>query len=258
MRALGTRVVSLSCAAVVVMWCTATEPLAHHQAPPSAAAGVSVLRRARAGLGGDAAFARVRSLTVEYSHRWTTNASDEPRASAFTIGRPDRFSSTVLSFTHTLVGDAFWQSVDNPESIRETARRNTRVNFWIWSLVFLLDPPPDAGLVLTSAGRRTIAGVAGEALDITGPDAFQMTLLFESRSSRPLLFAMPWQTMDSGGGGGEERPRIAKFFDYRTVAGVLFPYRIEDDIGAFHARLQVTRVQVNAPTVERLFAPPRR
>jgi len=223
--------------------------------PASAPSVPVLLKAAQTALGGESAFARVRSLTVRYTLQWTTNPNSRPRPFAFTMVMPDGMWAQTGRVTHTLKGEAFWQNEDNPAEIRAIAHQNARVDFVLWTLVFLLRTPTVMPLDAEVRGPSAIGTVRGDGLLFRGKDGFRMTLLIDQHTRQPLGFSMPWDNTTTSG-RNNEMERTGQLSDYREVGGVRFPHRIDEAFGTDRSRMQVTELLVNPEGVDKLFVKP--
>jgi len=123
----------------------------------------------------------------------------------------------------------------------------------VWSLVFLLEPSASSVPISKPSSVRTIADVTGEALDIAGPDGLTLTLLFDPKSHRPVLFSLPWDQTTSRGDRTAQTTRTGRLLDYRRIGNTWFPFGIDESTGPYRAKLEVTAVTVNPPGVDQLF-----
>lgn len=142
----------------------------------------------------------------------------------------ERYGGTLLS---KMIADAKSQ---------EAAAHGMQANFMMVCLTFLAGLPPAMTTTVDDLGVRDFTKTRGRTISFHNlSERIRMQLVLDAVTAQPL--ALVRHVVNST--TGESADRIAVFEDYRVVAGVRFPHRIEEWIGTSHARVVVTRIAVN-------------
>jgi hypothetical protein len=219
-----------------------------------------VISCARAALGGSDALSAVSSLafTVDITPD-ASNKKGRPSTDEITLEFPNGFRKTErlpfpnradLVFTRGFSGDRQWATGDDQTQTQEpneNSLRTLRKEFASWALMLLLRETPAVPVkwspdVAVTAGNFTITG--------TGPDDFNMTLLLDRSTCRPL--AATWDRAanygDAMSGRTSETGRHLErrdLLDVRTFDGIRLPTRIRTSTdGVPRAELKVGSVRV--------------
>ena len=220
-------------------------------APASVADAQRVLTRAREALGGVDRLAAVKTLVVEgvrLRSPGSPHAEGDPYG--FKLMLPDRYQSLRSMFRHTIDGGEFWMNERAGDilvdaDIRAVAERSTRWNFIYHCLLFLTKVPESI-----RADSRYVGAMADDAdkrewIEVTA-SGFRTPLKigFDRATGLP-------RAVRSTGTEGESVDTLS---GYRAVDGILFPFVIEDRLGANQAVTTISSIIVNAGVVAADFA----
>ncbi len=216
----------------------------------------------RTALGGSDALSSVSMLafTIDLTPD-PANKRGRPSTDEITLEFPNGFRKTErypfpngadIVLRRGFSGDKQWIVSDDEETrVQEPTENSLRVlrrEFAHWALLLLLRETPSAPFkwspeVVVNSGQLEVSG--------TGPDDFNMTLLLDSSSCRPL--AATWDRAENYGdmmsGRTSERGRHLErrdLLEYRTFDGIRLPTRIRTSTdGVPRAELKVANVQVS-------------
>jgi hypothetical protein len=212
-----------------------------------------LLERAQMALGGVSAFHNIRNIVIEGELVWTSNPHSSVTPFGYTIVPPDRFQSRTKRVAHTLAGDRFWQNVENPDAVRQIAKRNTQQNFVIWSLIFLVEPPKTVPTKMTilrsvSFGQQRAIGIHFET-----DDGMDITLVLDPQTAHPVGCVQVTALQSSSGTQSGPTKSEWRFENYRRVGGIDVPFTIERQINDWSSRSTFTSIRTNVPGVEATF-----
>ena len=171
----------------------------------------------------------------------------------------------------------------NSPQMKEAMENGVRADFTRVMLTFLLAAPTSIPVEYAFAGEAESPDGKADAVDVTGPNNFNVRLFLDQKTHRPLMFTyrgrQPQMIMRSvmGGPSGnrEEAEKKAKeeadraaanmqappevefqitLDDYRAVDGVQFPHSITRSVdGKVTEELTLKKIKVNAPIKPQTF-----
>lgn len=221
--------------------------------PPTSAVSPSVmalLARARASLSAGTDVSRVVGLHVVGTRTRSLDSRPTVDPYEFKLLLPGRFQWRAGDVLHTLADGAFRQNIPADEHIREIAARQHRYRFIDTCLTFLARVPPDMATTIEDRGIQGFDGVQGRCLSIFyAPERIRIDFLLDETTGRPLATVAHGRTY---GADGSSAPNdaVALFGDYREVAGIRFPHRIEERRRSDRALIAVSGIAVNTMTAE--------
>ena len=279
-----------------------------------------LIKQARAALGGEEALGKLQSLSasgklrrfVKYiSVRSPTKVEEKEKTLSGKVEvdllPPDKFRKHVSSHTlrgfkysyeEVVNGDQAWRKPPLPIAssnrdsrvidVSDVGRsfamqaQNARQQMALYTLAWLLQPPPSFPLELSYAGLfKTEIGVV-EIIVAQGPGDFQLILLLDQKTHLPLALATVFvesprksilvevasvsqrhirETYDRARKERQARAQPPqrnemqyRFSDYRQVGGVLLPYRITTALnGEVIEELEITGFALNHPINPKKF-----
>lgn len=267
---------------------------------PQADKAQQVLSQARAAMGGETRLAAVKSLSVSGKYRRSTGSMQMGGELELDFLLPDKFlrSDTVQGpggATSTLLdalnGDQAWRDTRNGPSMgggmmmirRDGANdpaalaaqtRQLRQDAARYLVALLLTAPGNMPLQFKYAGEAEAEDGRADALDITGPDNFQMRLFIDTKTHLPLMISYqgpaPMLRMQTATAqrppSREDLERMAqrahdeapprppqvevqlRFSDYGSENGIQFPHHIGRTMGTdVSEEWDVTTFKVNPP-----------
>ena len=215
-----------------------------------------LLARARAALSGTRQIDSVTGLDISGSDTQLhdTGARDGPYA--FTLAWPDRLELRIGPVLHTLAGTVYSRRLADPNRfggpmidrlmndprIIATATSGMHWHLLRLSLTYLARAPAD--VFASDEGIRDFGQLKGRTVGFRDRDGrLQAQLVLDPESYQPLGLATSVHTI----GGAVDRGDstwISLFGDYRLVAGVRLPHRIDEWNGFSHSRVMVTAATV--------------
>lgn len=238
------------------------EPLTPPQAEPQATEPPPGLVCIQNALGGARAFAGVSSLRIIADTKPVASSGMRPIPGTREIsvvfpdqyknahvGTPPGATGSTLNSITGFDGDAILSSVGTPDAVRSVrtpdAMRNARLQFIREMLMRLPRALPGVTLtqrVASDGGRERLA------IDASGPDRFQATLLADSSTCVPVALQYAMDRLD----------RMIVRTDlsaYRAFGGIRFPTMLKTSRGGIpYTEERVSRVDVNAPGADQYFA----
>jgi hypothetical protein len=172
-------------------------------------------------------------------------------------------------------------AANNPQ-ILAAIENGVRADFTRVMLTFLLAAPTSIPVEYAFAGEAESPDGKADAVDVTGPNKFNVRLFLDQKTHRPLMFTyrgrqpqMIMRTMTASGGNREEAAKKAReeadhaaanmqappevefqmaLDDYRAVEGVQFPHSITSSVdGKVTEELTLKKIKVNAPIKPQTF-----
>lgn len=247
-----------------------------------------ILAQARAAMGGENKLAAVKSLSVAGKYQRAVGGMQmggeleldfllpDKYLRSDTIQGPGGSSSTLLD---ALNGEQTWRDTrqgpsmgggmfvlrrdpPNAAAAQSGQLRQLREEAGRYILSLLLMSPNFLPLQFKYAGEAQAEDGHADAIDVTGPDNFQMRLFIDTKTHLPLMISyqgpapmMRVQTFQRG-----QRPERApqeampepaqvevqlRFSEYRAENGLQFPHRIERSMGEVSEQWDITTVKVN-------------
>jgi hypothetical protein len=229
------------------LWALALAALAEVRAsqatvPPAV---VVWLDRAQAHLGREKRIGSVVSLDVAGSR--TRNLGQRPVTEPyqFRLLFPNHFQWRSGDVLHTFSNGVFWQRPRFAEDIRRAAARSLQQNFIESCLRHLARIPPKMAATAEDRGLQDFGWVKGRVISVYSPvDRLRVELVLDPDTARPLA-TVTHGVVARSDGTTVPNDRIAMLQDYREVAGVRLPHRIEERSQADHAVIVLTRIAVN-------------
>lgn len=235
-----------------------TPPQAEPQAAPQPAEPPPGLVCIQSALGGVRAFAGVSSLRIIADTKpvATSGMRPIPGRQEINVVFPDRYKRahvghppTPLSSTTGFDGDAILSGLGPADAMRSLrtpdAMRNARLQFMREMLMRLPRALPGVTLtqrVASDGGRERLA------IDVSGPDRFQATLLADPNTCVPVALQYAMNRLD--------RMIVrTELSEYRAFGGIRFPTMLKTSHGGIpYTEERVSRVEVNAPGADQYFA----
>lgn len=211
-----------------------------------------LLQQARQALGPPEAIDAIGSIQAAGSRLWVANP-DSSDPMGFTILRPDAFQWNTGRVAHTLKGADFWQSVTNPPALQAIARENTERNAMLWSLLLLLDSSVSLPVTMKSKPGARVEGLDGQAAEFAGRGGFAVTVIFDRTTHRVAGFSREVATTSTSLLSATEMRQLVRVLEFRTVAGVAFPVKFDEQYGRMRAITTLQTVMVNPPKAGALF-----
>jgi hypothetical protein len=234
--------------------------------PPGVAA---LLERARIGLQAGGQFTRIRSLDVTGTETRALGARSKVDPYEFKLLPPDNFQMRVGPLLHVVASGAYSRRLVDPAryggsmvnalmgdaASQKAAARGMQMHLLRLSLGFLVQAPSGAVVTAEDQGVRDFVRVKGRTIAFRIPaERIQVDLVLDPATSLPLATVSHGRT--SGQGGVVDSDWVSLLTDYREVAGVRFPHRIEEWVGTTASTAVLTRVSVNGLKPEDFVAKP--
>lgn len=217
-------------------------PASKAAVPPAVAAW---LARAQTQLSGENRVGSVVSLDVAGTR--TRNLDQRPVTEPyeFRLLLPQHFQWRSGDVLHTFSNGVFWQRPRFGEDIRRVAAVSLQQNFIESCLRHLARIPPEMAATAEDQGLRDFGWVKGRVISVYDPvDRLRVELVIDPETARPLA-TVTHGVVARSDGTTVPNDRIAMLQDYREVAGVRLPHRIEERSQADHAVIVLTRIAVN-------------
>jgi hypothetical protein len=234
-------------------------PLSSAQGASSAAGALPGLVCIQNALGGARAFAGVSSLRItgETKPVASTGLRPLPGTREISVVFPDRYKNMHLGQfpggggLSSMVGFDGRVLLSSPRlPDEEASMRSARLDFARQMLMRL--PRASAGVSLSQRVTRD-AGQERLAIDASGPDGFQATLLANPDTCVPV--ALEYEGSDRFLGPTTVRVHLS---EYRPFGGVRFPTVLKTSHGgAPYTEEHVSTIELNAPGADQYFAPDR-
>ncbi|HVT02248.1 MAG TPA: insulinase family protein [Thermoanaerobaculia bacterium] len=172
-----------------------------------------------------------------------------------TVVLPDTLRQTMSmamgSMTMVVTPLTSWISTpggvhDLPSSQRDSALRDIDESPWV-----MAQRAGTSKLTLAIAGQEKLGGVDTKILAVSGSGIRPVKWYVDPASGRILRSSMQVAEL------GETGDKVTDFSDFRTVAGVVFPFKQTVSInGRIFGSVQTTELQVNMPVDPALFERP--
>lgn len=213
--------------------------------PPAA---MAWLVRARASLSAGTDVSRVVGLHVVGARTRSLDTRPTVDPYEFKLLLPGRFQWRAGDVLHTFADGAFRQNIPADERIREIAARQHRYRLIDTCLTFLARVPPDMATTIEDRGIQGFDGVKGRCLSIFyAPERIRVEFLLDETTGQPLATVAHGRTYGTDG-SSTPNDAVALFRDYREVAGIRFPHRIEERRRSDRALIAVSGIAVNTMT----------
>lgn len=190
-----------------------------------------MLEKAVASIGGQPRIDRVKTLLIEATRRGSDGV-ESPLM--YRMMLPDRFQE-VSSMTYTINGESYWQTPETTEQNRAMAKTAKTRTFVELALAMLLRSPALISVDAEAAGSTGLVFRWGDRT---------MNMEFDPATHRPISFSHQGRLIRDG--VAEPVVRTVRLEDYRTVAGVAFPFRWRETFGSAEFTTQVSKLLVNS------------
>jgi hypothetical protein len=224
--------------------------------PPGVA---TLLARARAHLKAVQDVSSIVSLDVAGTETRLRDTRPKVDPYEFRLLLPDSFQLRSGPVLHTLAKGVYGRRLlDNeryggailgrlmadPES-QKAAAQGIQFHLMRISLTYLARVPPAMTVTVEDQGVRDFTRVKGRTISFHNPgQRIRIELVLDAATAQPLATVCHGRT-SQGAGVSADSDWISVFGDYREVAGVRFPHRIDEWIGMNHSRVVVTKIGVN-------------
>jgi hypothetical protein len=210
--------------------------------PPAVA---KLLSQAQARLNAGKAVSSIVSLDVTGTRTRSLDTKPTVDPYEFKLLLPDRFQWRSGDVLHTFAGGVFWQNIRVDEAIRKTAARSLQHNLMKVCLTYLAGVSPAMTTTAEDQGVRDFQWVKGRTISVYNPvEHLRIEFVLDEETAQPLA-TVTHGRIHNADGSSVENDTVAIFQDYRDVAGVRFPHRIEERSKTDHALVALTKVVVN-------------
>ena len=200
--------------------------------------------------GGSKALARIQSLTIEGTIE--AGADGKPGTFTFYTKLPNLYYLEVIfgrkDFIEAYNGKSAWRQVASGEFGTMVGPEAARMEAAAQVANSRMVNPKKSKLMVTLAGHA----------QVRGKDALQVEVTTASGAKRELFFDQQTHLMVKESAAGEAGAEEILYDEYRAVAGVQVPHKIELHRGAETYAVDVTRVEINGNVGERVFDFPRK
>jgi hypothetical protein len=224
--------------------------------PPAVA---TLLAQARAHLKAGRDVSSIVSLDVAGTETRLLEPRPKVDPYEFKLLLPDSFQLRTGPILHTLARGVYGRRLLDAERYggtlvdrmladaesQKTAAQSIQFHFMRICLTYLARVPPAMIVTVEDRGVRDFTRVKGRTISFHNPgQGIRIELVLDAATAQPLATVCHGRT-SQGTGSSADSDWISVFGDYREVAGVRFPHRIEEWIGMNHSRVVVTKIGVN-------------
>jgi len=189
-----------------------------------------------------------------------TRPTDDPYG--FKLLLPDSFQWRTGPILHTLARGAYGRRLLDEERYggtllsslladaesQKVAARGIQLHLMRVCLTYLARVPPAMTITVEDQGVRDFRWVKGRTISFHNTvENVRIELVLDAATAQPLGTIAHGRTARADG-ASVETDWVSVFGDYREIAGVRFPHRIEEWIGTNHSRVVVTKLQVDTLT----------